>query len=172
MVDRPSGRDETEDARLDRNLGELLQELRVALPGVQVLFAFLLAVPFQTRWRHISSFQEKVYFATLLCTAVSAAMLIAPTSYHRLTFRLQQKRHLVRLANRLAIAGLAFLAVAMTGVIMLVTDVLFGGLTTAITSALAGGMFFSLWYLMPLGRRISVARRSAQAVSRAERARP
>lgn len=172
MVDRPSGRDETEDARLDRNLGELLQELRVALPGVQVLFAFLLAVPFQTGFRRISSFQEKVYFVTLLCTAVSAAMLISPTAYHRLTFRFQQKRHLVKLANRLTIAGLAFLALAMTGVIMLVTDVLFGGVMTAVTSALTGGMFFFLWYLMPLGQRIRVTRRSAQAVSRAGRARP
>lgn len=153
MVDRPSGREESEDARLDRNLGELLQELRVALPGVQVLFAFLLAVPFQTGFRHISSFQEKVYFVTLLCTAVSAALLISPTAYHRLTFRFQQKRQLVMLANRLAIGGLAFLALAMTGAIMLITDVLFGGVTTAVTSAAAGGTFFFLWYLMPLGRR-------------------
>jgi hypothetical protein len=154
MVERASGRDESEDARLDRNLSELLQELRVALPGVQVLFAFLLAVPFQAGFRHISSFQEKAYFATLLCTAVSAAMLISPTAYHRMTFRFQQKRHLVKLANRLTIAGLAFLALAMTGAIILITDVLFGGVTTAVTGALAGGMFFYLWYLMPLRRRI------------------
>jgi hypothetical protein len=154
MAERASGRDESEDARLDRNLCELLQELRIALPGVQVLFAFLLAVPFQAGFRHISPFQEKVYFVTLLCTAVSAALLISPPAYHRMTFRFQQKRHLVTLANRLAIAGLAFLALAMTGAIMLVTDVLFGGVTTAVTSAVAGGTFFYLWYLMPLRRRI------------------
>jgi hypothetical protein len=106
MTDRPSGRDETEDARLDRNLGELLQELRVALPGVQVLFAFLLAVPFQRNFTEISSFEEKVYFGTLLCTAISAALLISPSAYHRMTFHLQQKGHLVFLANRFAIAGL------------------------------------------------------------------
>ena len=88
MADRPSGRDETEDERLDRNLGELLQELRVALPGVQVLFAFLLAVPFQQNFTEITPFEEKVYFGTLLCTAISAALLISPSAYHRLTFRL------------------------------------------------------------------------------------
>ncbi|HXV04983.1 MAG TPA: DUF6328 family protein [Solirubrobacterales bacterium] len=82
-------------------------------------------------------------------------MLISPTAYHRLTFRLQQKRQLIMLANWMAIGGLTFLAVAMTGAIMLVTDVLFGGVTTAVTSALAGSVFFYLWYLMPLRRRIS-----------------
>lgn len=161
MTDRPSGRDETEDARLDRNLGELLQELRVALPGVQVLFAFLLAVPFQRNFTEISSFEEKVYFGTLLCTAISAALLISPSAYHRMTFHLQQKGHLVFLANRFAIAGLGFLALAMTGAIMLITDVLFGGIATVIVSAAAMAMFVVLWYLLPLQRRFSL-RESAQ----------
>ena len=87
MGERPSGREETEGERLDRNLGELLQELRVALPGVQVLFAFLLAVPFQQGFTKITSFQKDVYFATLLLTAISAVLLISPSAYHRLTFR-------------------------------------------------------------------------------------
>ena len=125
--------------RLDRNLGELLQELRVALPGVQVLFGFLLAVPFQPNFKEISPFQEKVYFGTLLCTAISAALLIAPTAYHRLTFHLQQKRELVFFANRLSIAGLGFLALAMTGALMLITDVLFGGVATVVVTARRGG---------------------------------
>jgi hypothetical protein len=154
MTDLPSGRDETEDTRLDRNLGELLQELRVALPGVQVLFAFLLAVPFQSNFTGISSFDEKVYFVTLLCTAVSAALLISPTAFHRMTFRRQQKRRLVFIANRMAIAGLGFLALAMTGAIMLITDVLFGAVATAITSAAAALMFVVLWYVLPLRRRL------------------
>src|SRR3954464_7829503 len=98
-----SGRDETEEERLDRNLGELLQELRVALPGVQVLFAFLLAVPFQQNFSKISEFEKKIYFATLMLTAISAALLIAPSAYHRLTFRYQQKHRLVFVSNRLAI---------------------------------------------------------------------
>jgi hypothetical protein len=161
MVDRPSGREESEDERLDRNLGELLQELRVALPGVQVLFAFLLAVPFQQNFTDISRFEERVYFATLLCTAISAALLISPSAYHRLTFHLQQKRQLVFLANRLTIAGLGFLALAMTGAIVLITDVLFGGIATALFGAAAAAMFVVLWGVLPLRRRLSLARREA-----------
>ncbi len=174
MSERPSGRNETEDQRLDRNLNELLQELRVALPGVQVLFAFLLAVPFQRNFTEISPFEEKVYFATLLCTAISAALLISPSAYHRMTFHLQQKRHLVFLANRFAIAGLAFLALAMTGAIMLITDVLFGGVATIVFSSAAAAMFVVLWYLLPLQRRISVqaSRRQPPAPPSGRRADP
>src|ERR1700754_4588283 len=144
---RPSGRRETEGERLDRNLSELLQELRVALPGVQVLFAFLLAVPFQQHFTSISEFDKKAYFATLLLTALSA--------YHRLTFRYQQKGRLVFVANRLSIAGLSVLALAMTCAIMLVTNVLFGTVaTTVVTTALVLGMFVVLWAVLPLKRRL------------------
>lgn len=156
--DWPSGRDETEVQRLDRNLGELLQELRVALPGVQVLFAFLLAVPFQQNFQEITGFEKVVYFATLLCTAVSAALFIAPSAYHRLTFRFQQKEHLVTLANRFTIAGLGFLALAMTGVIMLITDVLYGGAATVITTFSAFVLFVVLWLVLPLRRRLAISR--------------
>ncbi len=152
---RPSGRNETEDERLDRNLGELLQELRVALPGVQVLFAFLLAVPFQQRFTSISEFDKKAYFATLLLTALSAALLIAPSAYHRLTFRYQQKGRLVFVSNRLSIAGLVVLALAMTCAIMLVTNVLFGTIaTTVVTTTLVLAMFVVLWAVLPLRRRL------------------
>jgi membrane-bound acyltransferase YfiQ involved in biofilm formation len=154
MAGRPSGRAETEDERLDRNLSELLQELRVALPGVQVLFAFLLAVPFQQNFTKISPFDEKVYFVTLLCTAVSAALFISPSAYHRMTFRLQQKRQLVMLSNRLVIAGLGFLALAMTGAILLITDFLFSAAAAAAVSAVSLGLFLTLWYLLPLKRRL------------------
>src|SRR3954466_7278869 len=150
------GRNETDKERLDRNLNELLQELRVALPGVQVLFAFLLTVPFQQGFTKITPFQERIYFVTLLCTALSAALLITPTAYHRMTFRYQQKQHLVFVANRVAIAGLGFLAVAMTGAIMLITDVVFGAVATvAITTLLAFSLFVFLWYVLPLLRRLS-----------------
>ena len=155
MPDRPSGRNETEDERLDRNLSELLQELRVALPGVQVLFAFLLAVPFQQHFTSISAFDKKVYFATLLLTALASALLIAPSAYHRLTFRYQQKGRLVFIANRLSIAGLAALALAMTCAIMLVTNVLFGTVaTTVVTTILVLGTFVVLWAVLPLKRRL------------------
>lgn len=152
---RPSGRPESEAERLDRNLSELLQELRVALPGVQVLFAFLLAVPFQQHFHRISDFDKKAYFATLLLTAISAALFIAPSAYHRITFRYQQKGRLVFIANRLAIAGLAVLALAMTCAIMLVTNVLFGTVaTTVVTTTLMLTMFVVLWALLPLRRRL------------------
>jgi len=156
MAERSSGRDESESERLDRNLAELLQELRVALPGVQVLFAFLLAVPFQQNFTEITTFQERVYFATLLCTAISAALLISPTAYHRLTFHLQQKKELVYVSNRLSIAGLGFLALAMTGAIVLITDVLFGAIPTAIFGIGAGTMFVLLWGVLPLRRRLTL----------------
>jgi hypothetical protein len=158
MADDSPDRNESESERLDRNLAELLQELRVALPGVQVLFAFLLAVPFQQNFTEITSFQEKVYFATLLCTAISAALLISPTAYHRLTFHLQQKKELVYVSNRLAIGGLAFLALAMTGAVMLITDVLYGGLATVVFSISVWAMFAALWGLLPLRRRLSLTR--------------
>ncbi len=152
---RPSGRRETEDERLDRNLSELLQELRVALPGVQVLFAFLLAVPFQQRFHTISEFDKKIYFATLLLTALASALLIAPSAYHRLTFRYQQKGRLVFIANRLSIAGLAVLALAMTCAVMLITNVLFGTVaTTVVTTVLVLTMFVVLWAVLPLKRRL------------------
>jgi Family of unknown function (DUF6328) len=158
MADRSesSGRDESESERLDRNLSELLQELRVALPGVQVLFAFLLAVPFQQGFNSISPFQERVYFATLLLTAISAVLLISPSAYHRMTFRMQQKDDLLFLANKLAIAGLAALALAMTGAIMLITDVIFGSTAMAVTSAASLLVFVLFWFALPLQRRVSL----------------
>ncbi|HEU4599479.1 MAG TPA: DUF6328 family protein [Solirubrobacterales bacterium] len=154
---RDSGRDETEEERLDRNLGELLQELRVALPGVQVLFAFLLAVPFQKGYEKITEFQKDVYFATLICTAISAVMLISPSAYHRLTFRYQQKRQLVFYANRFSIIGLTFLALAMTGAVTLITDVLFDTAATIVVSALTVLAFGTFWFALPLQRRLSLS---------------
>src|SRR4029077_9716536 len=112
--------------------------------------------PFQQNFTEISSFEEKVYFGTLLCTAISAALLITPSAYHRLTFHYQQKGRLVYLANRLTIAGLGFLALAMTGALMLISDVLYGGLTTAIVGGGAFVMFGALWFLLPLRRRVSL----------------
>src|SRR5215218_2586536 len=145
-----TGRPETDQQRVDRNLQELLGELRVALPGVQVLFAFLLVVPFNQRFVDVTDFQEKIYFVTLLCTAAASAFLIAPSVHHRLAFRRQEKEYIVLTANRLAIVGLSFLAVAMTGVILLVTDVLFGALTSILATVAVGVTCGVLWYLVPL----------------------
>ncbi len=149
-----SPRNESEEERLDRNLNEMLQELRVALPGVQVLFAFLLAVPFQQHFASVTPFQKSVYFITLLLTAVSTALFIAPTAYHRMTFRLQQKERLVRFGNRSAIGGVVCLGLAMTGAVVLITDVLYDGKAAAVTGTLVMTMFIFFWMLLPLnGRR-------------------
>jgi len=158
MASRTGPREESEKERLDRNLLELLNEVRVALPGVQVLFAFLLTVPFQQGFAKITPFQEKVYFVCLVLTAVSASLLISPTSYHRMTFRKRQKDHLLFLANKLAIAGLVCLALAMTGAIMLVTDLLFGVLATAVLTGLAFALFALLWFALPLRQRLDSER--------------
>jgi uncharacterized membrane-anchored protein len=152
-----TGRDETEHERVDRNLQEFLGELRVALPGVQVLFAFLLVVPFNQRFPDITAFQQSVYFVTLLLTAAAAVCLIAPTAQHRVEFRRQHKEQILMMANRLAILGLALLATAMTGAIMLITDLLYGTATTVIVSVGVGLAFALLWYLVPV-RRLSVDR--------------
>lgn len=144
---------ETEKERLDRNLMELLGELRVALPGVQVLFAFLLAVPFQARFADVTDFQRDVYFATLCCALVASACLIAPTAFHRITFRHQQKRVMLPLANRLAIVGLAALALAMSGVMLLIADFIFGTTVAIVATVLAVVLLGLLWGVLPLRHR-------------------
>ena len=149
---RGSGRDETPAERLDRNLDELLQELRVILPGVQVLFAFLLVVPFNQRFADVTAFQKDLYLATLLCAAAASACLIAPSIQHRIAFRTQDKENLIFRANQLVIAGGALLAVAMTGAIWLVTDFLFRDTLTAAAVVIVAAMFATLWFGVPLLR--------------------
>ncbi len=153
--DNPSQRDETEQERLNRELDQLLNELRVAMPGVQVLFAFLLTVPFQQRFVEVTDFQRDVYFGTLLAAAAASALFIAPTAYHRVMFRARDKPNLIRISSRLALAGLACLAVAMNGAMLLVTDVLFGSTTVAVTIALSGMLFFGLWFVLGIVRRVT-----------------
>jgi hypothetical protein len=145
-------RHETEQERLDRNLLELLNELRVALPGVQVLFAFLLVAPFNQGFQKVTDFERKLYFATLLCTAVASVLLIAPSMHHRLLFRHHAKAFIVVTANRLTITGLSVLALAVTGAVLLITHVLFGSLTAAITAAVLVVLFVSVWYVVPAVR--------------------
>ena len=153
MASHPlTGRDETEAERLDRNLQEFLGELRVALPGVQVLFAFLLVVPFNQRFPDITDFQKTTYFVTLLFTAAASVCLIAPTAQHRIEFRRQHKEQILLMANRLAVLGLGCLAVAMTGAILLITDLLYGSTTTLIVTLAVGVAFATLWYLVPVRR--------------------
>jgi hypothetical protein len=147
-----TGRHESESERIDRNLQEMLGELRVALPGVQVLFAFLLVVPFNQRFGQVTEFQKTLYLITLLVTTASTICLIAPTAHHRLEFRLQDKENIVATGNRIVIAGLGLLAIAMTGAVLFVTDVLYGTTTTVAAAVGVAVGFAVLWYAIPLRR--------------------
>jgi len=141
---------ESPKQRHDRELIELLNELRVALPGVQVLFAFLLAVPFANGWRRVTGFQKDVFFVAFCASAVSSVLLIAPSAYHRLAWRAEDKGRIVRFGNRVAILGLGFLAVSIDAVVLLVTDFVFA-LPTAITAAsIVGALFAVVWLAFPL----------------------
>jgi hypothetical protein len=151
-INPETGRAETELERLDRNLNELFMGLRVALPGVQVLFAFLLVLPFQSGFPAVTAFQEKVYFATLLCTMIASVMLIAPSARHRIRFRKDDKAYVVFSASRLTIAGLVFLGLGMIGAILLVSDYLFGAATATIATLVVAIALFWLWFGSPLAR--------------------
>ena len=148
-----SGRRETGHERLDRNLEELTGELRVVVTGVQVLFAFLLIVPFDSGFAHVGSFERTVYFITLVFAALAAACTLSPSAQHRFLFRHDDKRHLVFASNRIVIAGLAFLALAMCGSLLLVATKLFGATAGAVTVTLGALPFGLLWFLLPLRRR-------------------
>jgi hypothetical protein len=139
---------------LDRELIELLNELRVALPGVQVLFAFLLTVPFTNRFGEVTAFQKDVYFSALLCALLGSILLIAPSTYHRIRWRQRDKEHMLRTANRLAIAGTIFLALGMTASVLLITDLLFSATSAAIATGITAGAFTWFWYGLPLLRRV------------------
>jgi Family of unknown function (DUF6328) len=154
-----AGRNETHLERCDRNLAELLQEVRVVQTGVQVLFAFLLTAPLAPRFPELSQFQKLTYFATLLAAGGAAILLIAPTAYHRILFRLGDKEHLVAVANRLTLAGLTFVALSMVGALLLVSDLLFEDvLIVAVTAGLAALGCLALWCLAPLFRRARISR--------------
>jgi hypothetical protein len=144
--------EESKEERLDRELIEFLNELRVALPGVQVLFGFLLIVPFSQRSETLTNLQKDVYFATFLCAAAATAFLIAPSAQHRLRWRDHDKEHLLVLGNRQAIAGTALLAVAMSGTVFLVTDVLFEATSAAVAAGLTAALLTWLWFGWPLVR--------------------
>jgi hypothetical protein len=147
------GRRETDLERYDRNLSELMGELRVALPGVQVLFAFLLVAPFNQRFGTVSPFERRLYLATLLCTLLASILLIAPTIIHRLQFRQGEKAYVVQTANRLTIAGLSVFAVAMTSAVLLITHYLFGPATAIITTKIVAVAFALIWFAVPVRRR-------------------
>jgi hypothetical protein len=142
--------DEDQEERVSRELIELLNELRVALPGVQVLFAFLLAVPFAQGFTDTTDFQRALFFAILSFTAISSALLIAPSAWHRLRFRQRDKERILQASNKMAIGGLGFLAAAMIGAVMLIADFIYSPTLTIIGGAIAAVIFGLLWYVLPL----------------------
>src|SRR5215207_5143403 len=144
---------EDEQQRRNREVIELLNELRVALPGVQVLFAFLLIVPFSQGFDGLTNFQKELYFGVLLATALTTALLIGPTAHHRLLFRMRDKEHLVRVSNRMTLAGLAVLALSLTGAVLLISDILFKTAPTIVFTAITGLILVTLWGVVPLLRR-------------------
>jgi heme O synthase-like polyprenyltransferase len=149
-MDETKREDESPKERADRELIELLNELRVVLPGVTVLLAFLLAVPFAKGWTRVTGFQRDVFVVAFLSTAVSVALLTAPSSYHRLRFRQDNKEHMVRIGNRLSIAGIAASAVSLEAVVVLVMDSV---VSRGAAIAAAAGLFAViglLWYGLPL----------------------
>lgn len=141
--------EESDAERLDRNYGDLLQELRVLQAGVQILFAFLLTLPFAARFATVDGFERVVYVIALLAAAAAAGMIIAPVAYHRLLFRRGRKPQLVASAHRMASGGLAFMFVAMSGAILLVSDVVVGRTMAFVLTAVASVWFGLLWALFP-----------------------
>jgi Family of unknown function (DUF6328) len=140
------------ERRHDRQMIELLNELRVALPGVQILFAFLLTVPFTQRFPKLTSFQGDVFYITLVATTLSAACLIAPSAAHRLRFHQSDREWLIESANGLMIVGLGFLAIAIGAAFLLITDVLYNGPRVWIYSVIVWLVIVGLWFLRPLMR--------------------
>jgi hypothetical protein len=147
--------EETKDERLNRELEELLQELRIALPGVQILFAFLLVVPFNNRFAETDDLQRDVWFAALLLALGAVACFIAPTAYHRIRFREYDKERLLLTANRLALVGLACLATALSASAFFVTGFVFSDRAAAVVTAIAAGTIGGLWFALPLLRKVS-----------------
>ena len=148
----PSQEIETEHERRTRQLGELLQETRVAMPGVQVLFGFLLTVAFQARFGRVTDLEKGLLLAAILCAAAATICFIAPAAYHRILFEHRDKPHLIAVGNRLLIAGMAFLALAMTLAIALVCDFVFGSTTAAVVASIVFAAFGWFWFAFPLGR--------------------
>ena len=148
-----SGSGETRKERIDRELIELLNELRVALPGVQFLFAFLLIVPFQQKVDQITDFQRGVYYVALAAAALATALLIAPAAQHRVLFRQQDKENLLRRSNASALAGLLALGLAICSALLLVVDVLFSATLAWLTAGFLGLLLIAWWVAVPFWQR-------------------
>jgi len=147
------GDDESRDEKINRELIELINELRVALVGVQVLFAFLLAVPFAQGFATVTSFQKTLFFGVLCATAIASALLVAPSAYHRLNFRAKDKEQMLRTSNSLMIGGLSFLALSINGSVALVADYIYSPAVTAVAGGIGLLLFAGLWFVLPVMRK-------------------
>jgi hypothetical protein len=146
-------REDLSDEKLERELERLLEEIRVALPGVQILFAFLLAVPFANRFQDVTAVQTRVYFVSFVAALAASIFLIAPTSYHRIRFRRHDDpERMVRTANVFALIGLAFLAIALTAATFLITDFVFSLAASIAVTSVMGVLLLAVWYAIPLSR--------------------
>ena len=146
-------RDESEAQRDDRNLAELLQELRISGLGVQVLFGFLLSLPFTARFGRLSQGQRDLYLTSLVLSAVATALLLAPVAYHRLVFRRRKKEPLVRAASVMATLGLATVGLAICAAVLLAATAVATVLPAGLIAALIAVLFLGLWFVFPLSRR-------------------
>lgn len=153
QISPDDGRRESEAQRADRNLAELLQELRVLSLGVQVLFGFLLSLPFTTRFDKLNGIQRDLYLACLIMCAVSTTLLIAPVAYHRLVFRRGMKEPLVRFANVLALCGLAGIGMAIMLAVLMIAYYVAGALTAALITTALAFVLIGLWFAVPFARR-------------------
>lgn len=158
-VEQPTGETqeptgETRKQRIDRELNELLGELRIALPGVQMLFAFLLTVPFYARFESLDGLSRAIFFATFAFTTVAAVFMIAPSSNHRISFRAREKERLLLRANRFAIVGLAFLALAICGVMFFISAMVIGEAKAPYTAGATAVLIGLTWYLAPVIRKL------------------
>jgi amino acid transporter len=141
---------ESTGERLDRELMELLQELRVVLPGVQVLLAFLLVAPFQPRFAQLPGSLRNAFFASVACATLATALLIAPSAHHRLRWRARDKERLLRIGNQMALWGTVFLAAAIVLAVYVVTNVLYVSQLALLTAGVAVVVFGWIWYGLPL----------------------
>jgi O-antigen/teichoic acid export membrane protein len=150
---KPGRPGETRDERADRNLVDLLQELRVATLGVQVLFGFLLGLPFASHFGGLHPWQRWLYVTTLMLSSVSVVLLVAPVGYHRLLFRRHQLEHLISAANVLAICGLVTVALAVASAVLLVTSYVEPGLPAVVLTVVVTALFATFWFVLPIARR-------------------
>jgi amino acid permease len=152
-AEKPRSKHESEKQRWDRNFADLLQELRVAQTGVQILFAFLLTLPFSNGFPRTNDFQQDTYIVALLAAAAATAMIISPVAFHRALFRQGRKPELVRYAHKMATGGLAFMLIAMVSSVLLITDYLLNIWVALVLTGVAAAFFLTFWVALPFARR-------------------